>query len=89
MSTEKDYKKLYRSRDNKFIAGVCGGLGDYLNADPTWVRVAFVVLLLAFGATIFIYVLLWIIVPVEPKLPRTIEEPSTTSQEPPDTDAKG
>jgi phage shock protein C len=45
MST--DYKKLYRSRTNRMISGVCGGLGEFSNIDPTIVRLLF------FAATIF------------------------------------
>ena len=37
-------KKLYRSTDNRIVAGVCGGLGEYFDVDPTLVRVAYVVL---------------------------------------------
>lgn len=55
-------KKLYRSRKNKMIAGVCGGLGDYLQIDPTVIRLIWV--LLAFsGAGIIAYLIAWIIVP--------------------------
>ena len=57
-------KKLYRSTSNYKIAGVCGGLADYTNIDPTIWRIIFVVLLLPGGLPGFVpYVLLWIIVP--------------------------
>lgn len=59
-------KKLYRSRTNKMIAGICGGLGDYFNVDPTIVRIAFVVISLLPGPSIIFYLLGWIIIPVEP-----------------------
>ena len=55
-------KKLVRSRQNKMIAGVCGGLGAYLGVDPTLVRVAFVLIALFGGAAGFAYILLWIFV---------------------------
>lgn len=59
-------KKLYRSRKNRMIAGVCGGIADYLNTDPTIVRLV-MVLLAFFGATagIWIYLIAAIIVPNE------------------------
>ncbi|MEY3209827.1 MAG: hypothetical protein RIT28_308 [Pseudomonadota bacterium] len=55
-------KKLVRSRQNKMIAGVCGGLGAYLGVDPTLVRVAFVLIGLFGGAAGLAYILLWIFV---------------------------
>lgn len=62
----KPYKKLWRSRRNKRIAGVCGGLGEYFNFDPTWVRVAFIILLICGGSALLIYGLMWLLVPLEP-----------------------
>jgi phage shock protein C len=60
-------KKLYRSRKDKMIAGVCGGLGEYFNVDPTIIRVLFVILLLPGGFPgFFPYLILWIVVPEKP-----------------------
>lgn len=57
-------KKLYRSTTNKKIAGVCGGLGDYFNIDPTLIRIGFVLLALPGGLPgILPYAILWIVVP--------------------------
>ena len=53
--------RLMRSETDKMIAGVCGGLADYLNIDPVLVRLAFVVLFLASGIGLAIYALLWLI----------------------------
>jgi phage shock protein C len=62
----KEPKKLYRS-ENKMIAGVCAGIAEYFNIDPTIVRIIFVFLLLPGGLPGFIpYILLWIIVPQKP-----------------------
>ncbi len=58
-------KRLYRSKTDKMIGGVCGGLGEYFGVDPTIVRIAAVVLGLANGVGIVAYVILWIIVPEE------------------------
>ena len=55
--------RLMRSETDKMIAGVCGGLADYLNIDPVLVRLAFVVLFLASGIGLAIYALLWLILP--------------------------
>ena len=62
------YKKLWRSRRNRKIAGVCGGLGDYFKCDPLWIRILFVVFFLAGGAALILYVILWLLIPLEPVL---------------------
>ncbi len=60
-------KRLYRSRNQRMIAGVCGGLADYFNLDPTWIRLIFVLLaLLSLGTLVLVYVIFWIIVPLAP-----------------------
>jgi phage shock protein PspC (stress-responsive transcriptional regulator) len=61
MNTEN--KKLYRSRDNRMIAGVCGGLGKHLSIDPRLLRWAFV---LTAEVTAPIYILMWICLDEEP-----------------------
>lgn len=60
---ENTTKKLYRSTENEMIGGVCAGLGEYFNIDPTWVRIAFTLLALAGGPGVILYIILWIIVP--------------------------
>ena len=59
-------KILYRSRTDRWIAGVCGGLGDYFDVDANAVRLAFVVLALWQGVGLVLYLLMVIIVPDEP-----------------------
>lgn len=60
-------KKLYRSRTDKKIAGVAGGLAEYLSVDPTVVRIVFLILLLPGGLPGFLpYVVIWILVPYGP-----------------------
>lgn len=60
-------KRLYRSRNEKVIAGVCGGLAEYFNIDPTLVRLAVVLLVIAgAGFPILAYIIAMIIVPKEP-----------------------
>jgi phage shock protein C len=62
-----EYRKLYRSRSERMIAGVCGGLGEYFGIDPTLVRVLFVAAtVLGFGAGPLIYLFMMIVVPSEP-----------------------
>ena len=59
-------KKLYRSKSDVMIAGVCSGLAKYLEVDPTAIRLAFVLLLFLALGGFWIYVILWIIMPIEP-----------------------
>ena len=59
-------RKLYRSKTNRQLAGVCGGLAEYFNLDTTLIRVLFVVLAVLGGSGVVLYVALWIIVPREP-----------------------
>ena len=59
-------KKLYRNTNKQMIAGVCSGLADYLNLDLTVVRLIFVLLFFLGGHGLLIYVLLWILTPVQP-----------------------
>jgi phage shock protein C len=59
-------RKLYRSKTNRQLAGVCGGLAEYFNLDATLIRVLFVVLAVLGGSGVVLYVALWIIVPREP-----------------------
>jgi phage shock protein C len=62
-----DYKWLYRSLDERMLAGVCGGIADYLNIDPTIVRLIFVALgFTSIGTWLLIYLVMAIIMPEEP-----------------------
>jgi phage shock protein C len=56
-------KRLYRSQQHKMIAGVCGGIAEYFDVDPTLVRLAWVLFGFAAGSGILAYVIAWIIVP--------------------------
>ena len=56
-------KKLFLSDTDKKIAGVCGGLGEYFNIDPTLIRILWLVCIFAGGAGFLAYILAWIIMP--------------------------
>ncbi|MBI4288738.1 MAG: PspC domain-containing protein [Chloroflexi bacterium] len=56
-------RRLYRSQRERIIGGVAGGLGEYFDIDPVWVRLAFVLLTFASGIGIIAYAVLWISVP--------------------------
>ena len=58
--------KLYRLRDNRMIAGVCGGLGDYLGVDPTIVRLLFAIGLFLGSLTFWVYLVMMLVIPEEP-----------------------
>ena len=64
-------KGLQRSRDNRVIAGVCGGIADWLGWSPTSVRILYVLVSILSAAFpgILIYVALWLFVPLEDPLP--------------------
>ena len=59
-------KKLYRSRDKRMIWGICGGLGQYFDIDPTIVRVVWVLTLFLGGWGILAYIILRFVIPLEP-----------------------
>ncbi len=80
-------KALRRTRDDKMLTGVCGGLARYFNIDPVIVRLVFVMAVFLGGVSPLIYLLLWIIMPLDgaimpttttytalPDHPRPVEE---------------
>jgi phage shock protein PspC (stress-responsive transcriptional regulator) len=56
-------KRLYRKTTDKVIGGVCSGLGEYWDIDPTLLRILFVIAIFGFGVGLMFYILLWIIIP--------------------------
>ena len=67
-------KRLYLSRRENSIAGVCGGIAEWLEIDPTIVRLIFVALAVAGGPGLLIYIVLWIVIPEEPEFIETSAE---------------
>jgi len=63
----REPRRLYRSRSERILGGVCGGLGKYLSLDPTIVRLIFVLLALAGGPGLIAYLILLVVVPEEPQ----------------------
>lgn len=59
-------KKLYRSNKDKKMAGVCAGLAEYFNIDPTLVRLAFALSFFMYGTGLGVYIILAIVVPEDP-----------------------
>lgn len=66
-------RRLYRSRTNRSIAGICGGLAEYFDADPTLIRLLTLLLILFGGLSLWVYILLWIIVPKSPSHPKPVK----------------
>jgi len=60
-------KKLYRSGENKVLGGVCGGLGEYFDIDPILIRLAWVIAIFVLGTGLLAYLIVWIIIPRNPK----------------------
>lgn len=62
----EEVKRLFRSRKDRVIGGVCGGIGEYLKVDPVLIRVVWAVLFFAGGMGLLAYIIAWIIMPEEP-----------------------
>jgi len=78
MSTQ--YKKLFRSRDDRMVAGVCAGLGEYFDIDPTLMRLIFVFGAIVTGSGLFwVYIIMMILVPEE--VPASEEVVTTTAED--------
>lgn len=69
MANQSDQKRLLRSKTNRVLGGVCGGLGNYFNVDPVVVRVAWVIFSLAAGSGVLAYLIAWVIIPEEDSAP--------------------
>ncbi len=67
-------RTLYRSRKNRIIAGVCGGIGEYLDIDPAIIRIAWLLLTFLGGMSIIVYILAWVVIPDEKSKKNVIEE---------------
>lgn len=57
------YRRLYRDENDKVLGGVCSGLANYFDIDPIIVRIAFLIVMFAFGTGLLAYVILWVVVP--------------------------
>lgn len=61
-------RRLYRSKTNRVLAGVCGGLAEYFDVDPLLVRIIFIILVLSGGLGILFYLISWLIMPSNPAM---------------------
>ena len=67
-------KKFYRSRSDRSIAGVCGGVGKYFGIDPTLVRLLAIVGVFLACSTLLLYLIIWVIIPQEPAKPFSLNK---------------
>ncbi|MFW6149127.1 MAG: PspC domain-containing protein [Atribacterota bacterium] len=77
-------KKLYRSRKDSKIAGVCGGIAEYFDVDPTIIRLLALLTIFFGGGGIIAYIIAWIIIPLEPiegSSPSPEEQTNNTKKE--------
>ena len=64
----KPIKRLYRSRKDRVLGGVCGGIAQYLEVDPVVVRLMWAIgTLISMGVGLLAYIIAWVIIPEEPK----------------------
>lgn len=75
---KKKINKLYRSRKERVIFGICGGLGHYFRVDPVLVRIIFILLTFVKGMGILSYLIFALIIPLEPE--EKDEEPAKKAQ---------
>lgn len=77
-------KKIYRSESDRMIAGICGGIGEYFDIDPTLVRIIFAFILLS-GSGFILYIILWVVIPSQSQLKskrEDIKQEKNTSNNP-------
>ncbi len=63
---ESGYRRLYRSEEDRVVAGICGGLGEYFNIDPVLIRLLWIVSMMLGGGGLIIYLLGWLLIPRRP-----------------------
>lgn len=64
-TSKKIDKRLFRSKSNRMVAGVCGGIGEYFGIDPTVIRLLWVLFMFMGGSGILAYIVCWIVIPEE------------------------
>ncbi len=76
-------KRIYRPVEGKVIGGVCAGLGEYFDIDPTWIRILFVLTIFAQGVGLLTYLVAWIVIPRIPEPSRPAPSPATEAGQSP------
>ena len=70
----EDVKRLDRSKSERMIGGVCGGIAAYFSIDPVLIRILFIIFALAVGGGILLYLILWLLIPEEPTAVESVVE---------------
>ena len=65
MSTEM--KRLYRSKEDRMVGGVCGGIAEHLSVDPTLIRLLYVLFALTGGSGVLAYIIMLVVIPEKPR----------------------
>lgn len=71
----ENVRRLYRSRKDRILGGVCAGIAEYFGVDPALVRIIAILLIIAGGGAIFAYILAWLLIPEEPREASSEESP--------------
>lgn len=79
-----NYERLYRSRNERLITGLCGGIGVYFKVDPIIIRAIFLALAFIGGGGVLLYIILAIVVPVEPDA--SVDTAAVTPESPAEAD---
>ena len=84
-----EQKKMYRLRDDRIVAGVCSGLGEYFGVDSTLIRLIFVILTIWGGIGIILYIVCWVLLPEKnmPKSEKSEKEEKAVASNAPKTDS--
>jgi phage shock protein C len=61
-------KKIFRSNEDRIIAGICSGLGEYFEIDSSLIRILFILLFIGGGSGFLIYILLWMVIPMKKEI---------------------
>jgi len=74
-------KRLYRSKKDKIIGGVCGGIGEYFNIDPVLIRILWLFFTFVGGAGILAYIIAWVVIPLSQEKVETASDEENKAQE--------
>lgn len=89
MPSNQTSAQLYRSETDRYLGGVCGGIGEYFNIDSTIVRLLFIASILLGGSGVLVYLILWLIIPsASADQKNTREAAMTKAKEPKPVDAE-
>jgi phage shock protein C len=74
-------KKIYRSREDRVLLGICGGIGEYLNVDPNVIRLLWIIFMFAGGTGLLAYIVAFFVIPERPRPRRACENCGSVNHE--------